>query len=212
MNDLKKSVETVAEAWKESPYYASAEEWTYLFWKSNTIFRILFDQLDLSNVVELACGHGRHAVQCAKLCGKLTLLDIFPSHLEKCRERLAGNSNVNYLLGNGYDFTGIKNSSVTAIYSYDAMVHFAPNMVESYMSDAGRILLPGGKFLLHHSNFSANPASPHYGLNPHARNHMSYEMLKDFASSTRLKILETVSIQWGNDKDLDRVSLLQKPL
>lgn len=94
MSELIKSVKTVAQAWQDSPYYASAEQWTHLFWNNDTVFRRMFDQLNLSNAVELACGHGRHAERCAYLCGTLTLVDIFPAHLDKCRERFAGKSNV----------------------------------------------------------------------------------------------------------------------
>ena len=55
----------VAADWKVSDYYDDAEQdtWT-LFWKLETPFRRLFDQLDTTSTVELACGHGRH-------CGRL---------------------------------------------------------------------------------------------------------------------------------------------
>ncbi len=191
--------------------YETAEQWTRLFWTKDRIFRKLFDQLDLANTVELACGHGRHDEQCSQLCGTLTLIDIFPAHLDKCRQRLAGRTNIRYVLGNGYDFTGIPDASITAIFSYDAMVHFAPDMMKSYINDAARILAPGGCFLSHHSNYSANPDSPSYGLNPHARNHMSYELLQLFTTAAGLQILESTSLSWGGTKDLDRVSLLLKP-
>jgi hypothetical protein len=48
----------VGAAWRQSPYYDDAERWTILFWNDETPFRKFFDQLDLTTVLELACGHG----------------------------------------------------------------------------------------------------------------------------------------------------------
>lgn len=176
------------------------------------MFRRLFDRLDLRSVVELACGYGRHAEQCVDNCGSLTLVDIFENNFSRCRERLVQKSNVSFVLGSGYDFSGIPSGSVTAIYCYDAMVHFSPDLVHAYIKDARRILVPGGCALLHHSNYSANPDSPHYGLNPHARNHMSYSIFCDIVSEAGLQIIESQSIPWGYENDLDRVSLVCNPL
>jgi hypothetical protein len=65
--------------------------------------------------------------------------------------------------------------------------------------------------LLHHSNHAALPGIVHYGQNPHARNHMTYELFRDFAQQARLTILESHTIAWGGIADLDRVSLLVRP-
>lgn len=212
--NLLETVRLVAIPWQytEHEYFKTAEKNIDCFWNQDSLFRQMFGQLNLSNVVELACGHGRHAVRIAAACGSLTLIDIFPEHLNKCRNRLAGMSNVHYLLGNGYNFNGISDASVTAIYSYDAMVHFAPAMMKSYLLDAARILVPGGRFLSHHSNYSANPdAKDFYSENPHARHHMSYELLTSFAAEAKLEILQSIPMAWGNDVELDRVTIFQKP-
>lgn len=83
--------------------------------------------------------------------------------------------------------------------------------MKSYLNDAAWILAPEGLFLSHHSNYSANPGSPSYGLNPHARNHMSHELLKSIATGAHLEIVEGTSITWGGVSNLDRVTLLQRP-
>lgn len=210
--ELFKDVRTVAYPWRYSnhPYYAEAEKATHLFWNSDSEFRKVFNQLNLCNVVELACGQGRHAEISSNFCESLTLLDIFRLNLDVCRQRLGKKSNVHYLLGNGYNFYGISDASVTAIYSYDAMVHFAPSMVKSYLIDAARILVPGGRFLAHHSNYSANPEALDIYKNPHGRNHMSYEIIISFAEEAKLKILESFIITgWGGG--LDRITLFEKP-
>jgi ubiquinone/menaquinone biosynthesis C-methylase UbiE len=209
VTDLRASVEVVGAPWQESSYYSSAENWTFVFWDQGTVFRRLFDQLDLTSIIELACGHGRHAEQVVGRAGKMVLMDIFDTNLDKCRERLAGHQAISYVKGDGFTFRPVSDGSVTAIYCYDAMVHFSPDLVQSYLDDAYRVLTPGGKLLFHHSNYPA-PLNIHYGQNPHARNHMTRELFGTFAIEAGLTVIESVVIPWGGIADLDSVTLCRK--
>ena len=71
MNDdreaLAEAAKIVAAPWADSPYYEDAERWTPMFWSADGPFRRQFNRLDLSATLELACGWGRHAEQCAPL-------------------------------------------------------------------------------------------------------------------------------------------------
>lgn len=207
--DIQKSVALVAKPWADSSYYEAAERFTSLFWRQGSVFRRLFDRLDLGRVVELACGHGRHAAQIVDRCGHVALMDIFESNLARCRERFSGKSNVSLHLGNGYSFEPVADASTTAIYCYDAMVHFSPDIVESYLADSARILASGGMALLHHSNYEA-PAERHYGQNPHARNVMTQSLFAGFCRRARLEIVESIVIPWGKTAGLDCVTLCRK--
>jgi len=113
---LRHSVEVVGEPWRESAYYDDAEAWLHVFWGEGTQFRRLFDQLDLDAVVELACGHGRHAELVAPRAGRLTLIDIFDENLTYCRNRLKVFSNVDYIMGDGFSFKPLPNACATAIF------------------------------------------------------------------------------------------------
>ena len=207
---LEDSVAVVMEPWATSPYYEEAEKWTHIFWEEATHFKRLFNRLDVTSVVELACGYGRHAERIAGICERLTLVDVFQENLDICAARLKAFPNVRYLKGDGHSFAGISNSSTTAIFCYDAMVHFSPEIVEAYLKDATRILQPGGRMLLHHSNYDA-PTDQHYGLNPSARNHMTQKLFAQLSSDAHLLIEEQVVIAWGHDEGLDAISLLRKP-
>lgn len=207
---LEQDVAVVAEAWAESAYYEDAERWTFLFWNPQTNFRQMFDRLDLTRVIELACGHGRHTEQFVGRAGHVTLFDIFDTNLEFCRKRLAGHANVSYVKGDGSTFRPLEDRSATAIFCYDAMVHFSPDMVRSYLTDAARVLKPGGMALFHHSNFPA-PLDRHYGLNPHSRNHMTAPLFGAYARAAGLEVVETRIIPWGESSDLDALSLVRNP-
>lgn len=210
-NTLEASVKLVGQPWEHSDYYAEAEKWLFMFWNETTLYKQWFDCLDLSTTLELACGHGRHAQQAVSQVGKLILMDIFDNHLSVCQKRLQNHSHVSYLKGDGYSFRPVESASVTAIYCYDAMVHFSPDIVNSYLIDGARILKPQGMMLLHHSNYDTQGNNQHYGLNPHARNHMTYALFSSFAKQAGLNIISSMSTRWGEVEDLDRLTLLQKP-
>lgn len=206
---LGRQVAAVGAAWANSRYYSDAERWTPMFWQADGSFRPMFDKLDLTSVIELACGHGRHAAQIATAAGHIIMVDIFEDNLEFCRERLGRHKNIEFLKGDGISYP-VPNECVTAIFCYDAMVHFSPDMVRAYLRDTYRVLVPGGKALFHHSNYAA-PLDRPYGENPHARNHMTADLFSKFCSEAKLAILETRVINWGSSSDLDAITLIEKP-
>lgn len=209
MVNIEKEVEVVKDPWRDSPYYEDAERWIHVFWGENTVFRRYFDRLDLSNVIELACGYGRHSERVAPKSGTLILIDVFEENLAKCRTRLASCANVKYVLGNGYDFMPIEDSSATAVYSYDAMVHFSMDIMLRYLADTYRVLQSGGMALYHHSNYSG-PKLSHYGQHPHARNVIDFTLFSDCVLGAGLSIVDSIELDWGGVKRLDRLTLLTK--
>ncbi len=209
MASIKRSVDTVSQPWRESPYYAEAEQWTWLFWELGGQFRTLFDRLDTEVILELACGHGRHGEKIVSQAKNLILMDVLEENIKVCRERFSAFSNVLFVVNNGFDFQPIESGSCTGIFSYDAMVHFSPDLVEAYLKDTARVLKPGGLALYHHSNYPA-PLDRHYGQNPHARNHMTKNLFADYARRSGLVVVEQVVIQWGGTPDLDCLSLVAR--
>lgn len=209
--DLENSVRIVGEAWKQSAYYDDAESWTWMFWDQAHPFRPWFDQLDLTHVIELACGRGRHSELTAPLASRLTLIDIHPENLQACRERLSGFNNVSFICNDGCGFRPLDDGSVTSIFCYDAMVHFSADLVESYLADTARVMADGGKALFHHSNYTGDPTQ-HYGLNPCARNLMSLEQFAGLATAAGLEVVQSRTLDWGGIANLDGLTLLRKPL
>jgi SAM-dependent methyltransferase len=189
---LQDQVATVGAAWHVSPYYEDAEKWTHLFWGSQTEFRKMFDQLDLASVIELACGHGRHAERIKDIVEQLILIDIVEENLLYCQRRLGTESKLTYIKGDGITFHPVVSDSVTAIFCYDAMVHFSPEMVESYLRDSASL-------------------EKHYGQNPLARNHMTVGLFGKMAQDVGLRVEAFKTIKWGNYEDLDAISLVRRP-
>jgi ubiquinone/menaquinone biosynthesis C-methylase UbiE len=208
--ELRESVRRVGAHWVDSSYYDDAEKWTFLFWRDDTIFNQYFEELSLGVVVELACGHGRHAEKIVDRVRSLILMDIHDKNLEVCQNRLSGSENVTFLKSSGYNFEPIAIGSISSIFCYDAMVHFSQDMIASYLIDTARVLESGGKALYHHSNYEA-PAGRSYGQNPQARNHMTQPLFAELARRAGLRITRSTVIDWGGVKDLDCLTLLTKP-
>ena len=112
----------------------------------------------------------------------------------------------------GNNFAGIESNSATAVFSYDAMVHFEMLDIIEYIKDSNRILTNGGKILFHHSNAGY---SPELGWSkPHGRNFMSADIFAYFALRYGFIVLSQDIFSWGGGDnfyaDLDCLSLCQK--
>ncbi len=209
----------IARDWKESPYYDRAEQDDRLkgFWKPGKDFRRLFDQLDMSAIVELACGHGRHSARLLKIKAipaelrSLILLDVVEENVLYCKQRFADFPIVSVYANNGYDFRPLEDQSASSIFCYDAMVHFEFDAVISYIQDAFRVLRPGGRALFHHSNLGSRPGFD-YKDNPGWRNFMSRNLFAHAAVRAELQVLEQTILDWDYEYNLDCLTLVEKPV
>ncbi|MCW8084108.1 class I SAM-dependent methyltransferase [Sabulicella glaciei] len=200
----------IAADWAESDYYDEAERFTEVFWTPSFVFRPRFEKLDLSNVIELACGRGRHAAQCIDRCGMLSLVDVNRSNIEACRRRFAGHRNVRFLVTPGNSLPDCPDGTFSALYCYDAMVHFELLDIVDYLRETRRVLQPGGRALLHVSNNMSNPGG-HYHQNTHWRNFGHVDIVRHLADRLGLSVLEHEVFDWSGAPNLDAVLLLERP-
>lgn len=196
--------------WHDNPYYKRAEEWLSTFWGEGSPYLAQFRQLDLTAVVELACGHGRHSGQILRQTGSLTLVDLVESNLDACRARFAGEPHLRFIRNAGNDLPGIADGSQTAIFCYDAMVHFELLDVLAYLREARRVLVPGGRALLHVSNNADNPEGS-FDQHHHWRSFGGVDVIRHFASRVGLRVLSHQLMDWGDDRALDGLLLLESP-
>jgi ubiquinone/menaquinone biosynthesis C-methylase UbiE len=207
------ATKNIGKDWVSNRYYDEAEKWLPTFWSENTIFYKNFCQLDCTNIVELACGHGRHIQKYLKNAKSIFLVDINQENIDFCKKRYSDEEKIKYLVNNGNNFNGIGSNSQTAVFSYDAMVHFELIDILEYLKESNRILRDGGKILFHHSNAAFSPELS-YGQKPHARNFMSADIFAYLAIRTGFIVLEQNIFSWGGGenfaKDIDCLSLCQK--
>jgi ubiquinone/menaquinone biosynthesis C-methylase UbiE len=205
----------VADDWRESTYYEQVEtpEAIALFWGKNSLFRRMFDTLDLASVLEIACGHGRHYDQYRARASRVRLLDVNQENIDFCTKRFANLAQKPTLIrNNGRDLTGIADGDCTCVFCYDAMVHFELMDVIRYLEETYRVLTPGGRALFHHSNCTAALGRGAHKIEQFGwRNYMNVDLFTHVAMRNRFEVLEQSVISWGGMPNLDGVTLLEKP-
>jgi ubiquinone/menaquinone biosynthesis C-methylase UbiE len=214
MNDNRGGVlalaKSVGDDWKESIYYDLAEK--DIDWLWDGIVWPILKSCDLSLVIDIAAGHGRNTRKLLEAgAGVVIVSDINIENIEFCRRRFAKDPRVSYLLTNGVQLAGLADASITTVYSFDAMVHFDSDVIRSYLREFRRVLRPGGRAFLHHSNFSGLPTSDFRVAPSHWRNFMSKELFAHYAVKEGLLVVEQHLVDWGGVRHLDCVSLLAKP-
>ena len=180
-------------------YFQSAEsdEWLDVFWGKNSVFFHMFQQLDLSNVIELACGQGRHV----------------PQYIELCKIRFQDHTHIHYYCNNGYNLQALESEQYSSLFSYDAVVHFEMLDIYEYLKDIYRVLVPGGMVLIHHSNTDNDyKISFHSGV--YNRNFMSKKLFAYLSYRAGFEVVKQKVIDWGLGeelrKNLDCITLLRK--
>ncbi len=192
-------------------YFVKAENENSIrvFWEIESRFRRLFAFLDLDCVVELACGRGRHVPQYIELANEVILIDILDKNIEFCKERFRNISKIQYYVNNGHDLEQLASNSCSALFTYDAMVHFEMLDIFEYLKETRRVLKPGGRALFHHSNNTVDYRVT-FSTGIHGRNYMSKQLFAYLADRAGLEVLEQRVIDWGGKKDLDCLTLVEK--
>lgn len=192
-------------------YFGEAEkqESIEVFWNSDSDFYKFFQELDLTNVIELACGRGRHVPQYQHYAGNIVLVDILQNNINYCKKRFYDLPNVHYYCNNGYNLDSLKTGQYTALFSYDAMVHFELMDIYEYLKDIYRVLADGGRGLIHHSNYASDyKASFANGLRN--RSFMSKDIFAYLAHRSGFTVLNQKIIDWYGCEALDCITLLEK--
>lgn len=124
----------------------------YGVWKAGIMARYLPLLPRGGTILEIGPGHGRWSDLLIDHAGLLVLCDISPNCLDACRQRLMGRGRLRTHLAEGADLPSDLSGSVDAVWSYDCLVHVAPEQTARYVSEVARVLRPGGVAILHHGN------------------------------------------------------------
>lgn len=191
-------------------YFTKAEDDKALdiFWDENSLFYQMFKKLDITDVIELAVGRGRHVQKYIDKVNSITVVDILQKNIDICKERYKNYNHIKYYCNNGYDLNKLPDNSYTAVFSYDAMVHFEMLDIYNYLKEMHRVLRKGGCALIHHSNNHSNYKAS-FQNSAHGRNYMSKDLFAYLAYRAGFEIVEQNIIDWGV-KDLDCISLIRK--
>lgn len=194
-------------------YFEAADQkkWLEVFWNPDSHFYSLFQHLNLDYTLEIACGTGRHSARVVDRIKHLYLLDSSAGALEIAKKKFAEYDNVSFIHnpgGYGISDKTIAPESLTAVFSYDAMVHFEKESVRSYIEDSYRVLKPGSFALFHHSNYDKNPNGT-FTDNPGWRNFMTQSLFLSYAAACGFNVVRSEVISFSAEAS-DCITLLQK--
>jgi SAM-dependent methyltransferase len=178
-------------------YFNTAErvirrQWNYYIWPR-------IHDADFSCVVDLACGHGRNTARLVPLAKRVIAVDINTECVDFVRRRFAGEPKVEVVQNDGASLSAIASNSVTLVYCWDAMVHFEPEIVEAYVREMARVLRPGGRGFIHHSNWTRGFGQD-FQAQPGWRNFMSKDQFGGYLRSAGLEIERQDIIDWDASK------------
>jgi ubiquinone/menaquinone biosynthesis C-methylase UbiE len=139
--------------WSDYDWGRRGEEWNASpEWKQALIEDVLACWIPAGAVaLEIEPGAGRWSQALAARASRLVLADVSERPLELCRERFNGDTRIQYVLSSGSDLPGVEDGSVDAVWSFDVFVHVAPRDQAAYIEEIARVLAPGGRAVVHHS-------------------------------------------------------------
>ena len=182
-------------------YFTNAEAEIKTQW-DETIWPLIKD-FDFNSVLELAPGAGRNTERLCEVSKKIYAIDFNAYAIEQTRERLGSSyrgCDIEYHVNNGSDISMIADGSISAIYCWDAAVHFDKSILSSYIQEFARVLGAGGKGFVHHSNLG-DSAHTNIKKNPGWRSNMSKESFAEMCEANGLRVAAQVDIPWRNIKD-----------
>lgn len=197
------------EIWTEDGH-----EWSKSFGTTENIWnQHIFSDLKPvrgGNVTEIAPGHGRMTQFLSVLAGKLTVIDLNPNCIHATRQKL-GNHVDTYLVGDGKTLAGVQDGSQDLVFSFDSFVHMHANVTAAYLKEVYRVLKPGGRAWIHHSNLLGEGDLSFQNLAGRAM--MWPELFVELANNAGLHVIEQKEI-WFQPIEgwngLDTISILIK--
>lgn len=210
-----KAIYQCRDAHTEGGYYASAEP--EMDWQWERLIHPVIKDFDFTTVLELAPGHGRNTNKLRELAKEIILVDVNETCIDACRTRFGNEKEgckFRYAVNDGSLLPMVSSGSVTTVYSFDSMVHFDKTIVRDYLSEFKRILAPGGKGFLHHSNYGATAPNSDWAKNLGNRSDMSADLFRTYAEEVGLLVIRQIihgRAEGRGIDDLDCVSVIQQP-
>ena len=112
--------------------------------------------LPASRLLEIAPGHGRITAFLLEQCDEYLGFDLNASCIEACRRRFPEVDPDRFRANDGRTLTDAADSHFDLVFSFDSLVHVDRDDLASYLCEIHRVLKPGGRAFLHHSNLGAH--------------------------------------------------------
>ena len=104
-------------------------------------------------ILEIGPGGGRFTDILLPRCSQLIAVDTSKAMLKLLQDRYAQTDKMRYVLSDGSSLgSDIADGTVNAVFAYDVFVHLQHWDIFNYLLEIRRVLVPGGKAIIHHAN------------------------------------------------------------
>ena len=213
------SVERNLDYWSNYSWSEGGDEWS-VGWGSTetmwawTLMPRVASFLPAEHILEIAPGYGRVTQYLVPATKRLTLVDIADRCIDACRERFAAHDHIDYHVNDGRSLDMVDDSSIDFAFSWDSMIHVEEDVIEAYLAQLARKLVPGGVGMLHHSNLDAYRDRTTGELsidNEHWRaSSVSAEKFRKLCRSVGLRCTVQELIPWGGPDFIDCLSVFRR--
>jgi SAM-dependent methyltransferase len=137
--------------WTPESFFMSGEE------DYGALVAPVFDrwrwEMQGKTMLELGCGAGRMTRSFAQRFSRVYAFDISKEMLSHAKSLFPEAPNVEWILGNGLDLSGLGDESVDFAFSYIVLQHMPKaSFALRYVQEMIRALKPGGKFLFQYNS------------------------------------------------------------
>jgi ubiquinone/menaquinone biosynthesis C-methylase UbiE len=169
----------------------------------------------VDTALEIGAGGGRFTDVLLPKARRVIASEVAPSMLPHLRARFGGH--VECVLLDGHGLRPLGDRSVDAVLSYGVFVHLQHWDIFNYLVEIERVLVPGGKAVIHHANtfstlgwqlFLAElPDQVSHHKYPGSLTVMTPDVFAEFCSRAALEVVACVT----DVVKRDAISLVQKP-
>jgi ubiquinone/menaquinone biosynthesis C-methylase UbiE len=168
-------------------------------------------------LLEIGPGGGRFTEVLLPKCRQLIAIDTSKTMLDLLRRRFANEERIDYRESDGRGFAGVPDASVDAVFSYGVFVHLQHWDIFNYLVEINRVLRPGGKAIIQHSNTLSELGWAKFRgeverqVNKHKLPYTftvnTPELMREFVTRARLECVDTLT----EVARRDCITLIRKP-
>jgi SAM-dependent methyltransferase len=208
--------------WSETyTWFDDGEEWSEAWGGAEAEwFGMLYPRihsfLPAGTVLEIAPGRGRWTEYLRYKTDRLIVVDLVKECVDALQVRFAGSSNIEYFANDGRSLPMVADQSVDFAFSFDSLVHAEADVLEAYISEFARTLMPDGVGFVHHSNLGerADPVTkemPEGFVNYHWRaTSTTAALFENLCERAGLQCISQEIVDWCGEPSLDCFSLFTR--
>jgi SAM-dependent methyltransferase len=210
-------------AWDESyKWIEQGDEWSRAWGGPSaqwfgTILPRLKSFVPAHRILEIAPGYGRWTQFLIPLCDDLILVDISPKCIDVCRERFAGQPQIQYHVNDGRSLSMVDDDSIDLAFTFDSLVHVEADVLREYLDQLSRKLTRDGIAFIHHSNMGEYVDSVTGKLPPTVANRhwraltVSGQSVQETCRTIGVSCVSQELINWGGSDLNDAITVVARP-